>query len=488
MMADDQAVRDDQVAGVLSTIRLMMLGFSALFTVIVVALGYLGFKSLSDVGRITKETVEWEVSKLVEGTTGTGATLSDRTNDLSSQLDKLVSDINALGNAVVHANGVVVAINESERDPVGELLRLSNEMDQAKDLSNSELRRQAQVVFARLLKAYESGNAESSGDVRFIGAENLYNASSMAARLEMLKIASRLAQAAYELDPAEEHHARMLYAKARAGDMNNRDALDQILLLIAQTSRLHYVHHTLSEGFKIALIHGELERFLDSLRTFRTNLGDETPSFAWMIEAKAVSIVGTDLLAPIEPLRSGFRKLSLESPNALWFNDSLDWGREMISVLREHPGSRDSGESIQTEYAELLSMAGGTPDLGLMLNPDRQQPLTYGLPEAPQHDELVGIQLNTEFEVRTAGWSWLKLSEQTGGERVITATSPGGIHDPMLAVRDDSGELLAVDDDGGEGFNARLEFTTERGAEYVIGVGPAIGDSVQGTIVSITSE
>ena len=473
----------------MSTIRLMMLGFSALFTIIVVALGFLGFKSLSDVGRITTETVEWEVSKLVDGAAGLGTSLSQRTDALSAQLGKLEEHINTVRNEVLRASTFVEVIEGSELDPVGELLRLQDKMGPDEDVSSSELRTQAQAVFIRLLRAYESVNAESSGDVQFIGADNLYNASGLAARLQMLKLASRLAEAAYELDPAEEHRARMLYAKARAGDMNNRDALDQILLLISQTSRLHYVHHTLSEGFNIALVHGELERFLDSLRAFRTNVGDHVPSYAWMIESQAVSIVGTDLLAPIQPLRNGFRQLSLESPNALWFEDSLGLGRKMIGVLLGHPGSRDSGESLQTEYAELLSMAGGTSDAGLMLTPDQERALLHDrVPEVPQHDELVALQPNTEFEVRTTGWSWLRLAEQAGGRRTITATSPGGNHDPMVAVIDNSGEVLALDDDGGDGLNARLAFTTESGEEYVIGVGPAIGDSVRGTIVAITSE
>ena len=488
-MNDDSTAKPpsiDPVDRVFGTIRLIMTGFSVLFVFVVGALAFVGWKTVSDVGRITKQTVEIEVSKLV--TDSETNPVKEGLLTFVDELKELREEIETLKGGVAEAKSDLGIIQEGETDPVGDFLRLRSSMEKAKDLQSPEIRKQAEAVFVRLIDAHkretEDWNSDDRYERHFVTADVLFDAAGTASEFDMNRLASALATGAFSLHDTQEHKARMIRGKVRSGEMSHDDGMAEVMELLASTEELHYVHLLLSEAFNVAFIGGRLKDFVNSLEKLSKRFGERTPSYVWMVKAKATLVIGLDVMEPFGALETGLEKLSRESPRALWFADAVNTATETIDDLLLHPTSRREARALNTTYSDLLRF--DVRSLGSIDSPDESvlSSIEIFVPPPPTEDPN-SIDLGTEVTVVSSGWRWFILTETEGGKRVITATSHDSGLDPMIAVRDDQGDLVDFDDDGGLGFNARLEIVTEAGSRYFIGVGPARGVSVEGTVVLV---
>lgn len=112
--------------------------------------------------------------------------------------------------------------------------------------------------------------------------------------------------------------------------------------------------------------------------------------------------------------------------------------------------------SFDASWAAEGEEYGGSFDLRLETSaytPPVILPVTYGARQ--------------EGEVR--GEPTLFTMEGVAGERVeIALTSPDGELDPFLELRDDTGEVIAFNDDGGNGLNSLLNYVFEEDGTYTI--------------------
>ena len=481
----------DTVDHIFKTIRLMFTLFSSLFAVLLLAIGFVGWRTASGIS----DTVDQQLGSVISGHSDDTdkfsaqlASLKKRYNDANQSVDELTSDLSA-------AHDSLRLFLAGDADPVGDYLILLSRMDQTPDiLLNSEARRQAELVFIELLNLHrdsvmEQDDPESDplSSARYVEADILFNAAGTASSFLMPKLASDLAKAAWEKQDTPENKARMLRAMIATGEADEEHAFAEIFTLVEQLDTSYQVHLTLSEAFNIALSGGRLSSFATALDQLKERLGERAPSYIWILQANSRLLQGSneDVRAAIEELREGLERASRESPMALWFEYSVELGDELLKALESHPEFQSVASEIRVEHSDVLSIktsdavSGDLWDAMIeLLSEDEDDTLL------PANIERVDIALDERRTVDNPRGMWFGFQADASGYYILRAVAGDTDVDPELAVYDSENAFLGYDDDGGGGFDSELRIWLSEG-EYAIQVTSAIGDSVMGAEVTI---
>ena len=502
-MGDDDSGQGEQ--SVLQTIRLMLLCFSALFSVLLVIIGFIGFGSLREIQNTAGSVAEIEVGKLLSTKAGESAGLSETLEKLTTDTKRAQERLENLAgrlDAAEHAMGIV---DGDAFDIVGDYLRLAEELDEAgigKTLvTQREQRERARVVLQRLSETGEGAELSSDDAVEAgrdpVLADIFYNAAGTASSLQMADLASALASRSWNAQKSPEHETRMYRAQMEAGELEEEKGFSEVVRVLNGLDRTHNIHLTLSESYNVAVKTGLLSEMTNSLSELAARLGDRSPSYLFVVRARLRLLVGfrEDVEGALADIRTGLEMLSTESPNAAWFDSAVSGSRQLLGDLEKHPGFSEEARELRSEYRPVLEAktdsvgAGGELDSWTALFDALTSPVSVSpQTEFPSPPEVVSVSLDGPLEVLHDGWHWFAFVAETSGHVVVNASVAGLDIDPVVVVYDDGGGLVSWDDDGGEYLGSRVELEVDEGTRYSIGVGPAVGNSVRGAIVSVERE
>ena len=194
-------------------------------------------------------------------------------------------------------------------------------------------------------------------------------------------------------------------------------------------------------------------------------------------------------------MSTGLEKLSTESPNATWFDSAVNDSRQLLEELERQPAFEARAQELQRNYGAVLAAktenVSGIDALGTLeellgvLNTTEGISMGNGFPAPP---EFVPLSLGESHEVRGDGWRWFEFIAEADDQVVVEARTAGEDIDPRVVVWAEGTSLVASDDDSGEDYGARVDLTVEGGVRYSIGVGPAVGNSVRGAVVSVQAQ
>jgi hypothetical protein len=195
----------------------------------------------------------------------------------------------------------------------------------------------------------------------------------------------------------------------------------------------------------------------------------------------------------IVALSTGLEKLSYESPRATWFQKSVEEANAHLETLKQHPTYQEEATALQQEYEDFLRI--DRPDeerrfdegFERLLESMEDQYLEDPYPTAPSL-ELTQIPMDQPLILEGGGWNWFEFAPRESGRFVISANSENGEVDPIIVVRNADGRLLGNDDDGGGYPNSQLVIDLSEERSYRIGVGPAVGSTVEGAELRITQD
>lgn len=482
------------LSDVFETIRLVLLSFSVLFGVLLVVIGFFGWRTLGDMDRTVETTVDRRIGTWVSEKSDETSEFTRQLSDLRTSFQAVSQDIDELRGGVLSASAALQLIRNGQTDPVGDYLRLAVELELgAVTVLDADARKRAEIVFRKLLGVNETlAGAPPAGGVGNsvkMPADVLFNAAGTASEFQMPSIAYLLAETAFENHATSENQARMLRTKISAGEISIDDGLREVFQLVETLDSSHQIHLTLSEAYNVSLEAGRLEELTEALGVLDRKLGESAPSYIPLLQAQCQLLTGseTDVGRAIASLSSGLARASRESPRALWFKSSLEAAKKSLDSLASHPTySREAGE-MRSEFEELLSIKSAEPfsrssndseNLGLLALQQLFQSSTPA-PPAGEHPE---IQLGVSLALPAAGWNWYRYVSEADQMLSVTAESVLG-QDPRVLIWDAQGHLVAEDDDGGEGLNARVEFSAQSQTIYIIGVGPADDADVSGVVL-----
>lgn len=127
-----------------------------------------------------------------------------------------------------------------------------------------------------------------------------------------------------------------------------------------------------------------------------------------------------------------------------------------------------------TALAEaILALDGGDPTPGPGPGPDPAPADDY--PEDSSTTGVVRLNRNAEGAIEREGDAdWIRVSLEAGDTYAMAVrgspTGDGTLSDPMMALLDSGGGILATNDDGGDGLNALLEYTAQTSGDFYIAV------------------
>ena len=232
-----------QVEVIFGTIRTVVVGFSLLFAVVVGGLGFLGWRTIADMGPAIEGIVDRRVGALIADSSAENQSLSATILKLRTEVNSATSRVELLLGDLDSAEQALQMVNAGQTDPVGDYLRILNES--SINYLDVEQRRRAETVFRRLLD-------ESQSDTGGVPAEVLFNAAATASEFNMTTLGARLAAAAYETNPDSVNEARMLRFELRTNQIGAGEAYEHMRRL-SESAPLHQIHLTLSELFNLAL-------------------------------------------------------------------------------------------------------------------------------------------------------------------------------------------------------------------------------------------
>ena len=491
---------DQNQQSVFQTIRLMLLSFSLLLTVLFAVVGVVGVGSLRELQNSARSIVELEISELLSEKDGKTSELSGILQEIADDTDDLRERLSALTGRLEQATVAMEDVEAGLFADVGAYLRLAEELQAVAPgelVTDQALRERARAVLERLLKTEESedGSAEAIGDV--VLAEILYNAAGTASRLQMPRLASGLAQRAWEAQKSPEYETRLYRSQMEAGDLDEGEGLGKVIGVLDALDKTHNIHLTLSETFNVAVASGRLEEMVGAFDRLIGRLDGRSPSYAYVVRAEMKLLIGfeSDVEGALADMSIGLAKLSTESPNATWFDSAVSDSRQLLEELEGHPAFGVSAQELRGTYGAVLAAktenVSGVDALGTLeellgvLNTPEGVSVENEFPEPP---EFVPLALGLPQEVMGDGWAWYSFVAEAAGQVLVEARTAGEAIDPRIVVWAEGTSLVGSDDDSGEGYGARVGLTVEAGVRYSIGVGPAVGDSVRGAVVSVEAQ
>ena len=286
---------DQTQQSVFQTIRLMLLSFSLLLTVLFAVVGFVGVGSLRELRNSAKSIVELEIGELL-------SEKGQETSELSTVLEGIAEDARALQIRLRKLTGRFEKATAEMEDveaglfaDVGAYLRLAEELQRVEPrelVTDQGLRERARTVLERLLKTEkgENGSAETIGDV--VLADILYNAAGTASRLQMPRLASGLAQRAWDAQKSPEYQTRLYRSQMEAGDLDESEGLEKVIGVLDALDKTHNMHLTLSETFNVAVTTGRLEEMIGAFDLLIERLEGRSPSYAYVVRAEMKLLVG----------------------------------------------------------------------------------------------------------------------------------------------------------------------------------------------------
>lgn len=489
---------------VFKTIRLMLTLFSVLFATLLLAIGFVGWRTASNIESNIDETIATTVDRrlgsVIEGESDELATLSNSYSMLIAEFRNVREDVLELAGDVAIARETLELFLAGEVDPVGEFYGLLATVEprsalvQSSVLFQPELRKQAELVFRKLLSVHnaqrtEVDSSEQQDSDRHVDAEVLFNAAGLASEFQMPKLASELAKAAWEKHDTPEHKARMYRAMIATGEADEASALREVYKLLETLDTPHQLHLVLSEVFNVAFVSGGLSGLVEVLEQFKSRYEERAPSYVWILQASSLLLQGAtaDAQRAIVELRAGLEKASQESPMALWFEESIEQSKELLQSLERHPFFRQAVADIRSDFESLLAIepADEEDGAGRLGSPTTLEELVEVLLPAPPDSGLIEIPLDDARIVERPSWNWFSFTAESDGHYSVTATAGNADVDPEVVVWNSDREFLGGDDDSGGGWDSQLIIWLSRGA-YTIGVGPALGETVEGTTLAVT--
>lgn len=491
---------DQNQQSVFQTIRLMLLSFSLLLTVLFAVVGVVGVGSLRELQNSAKSIVELEIAELLSETDGKTSKLSDVLKGIADGTDDLQESLTKLTGRLERATAAIEDVESGLFAGVGAYLRLAEELqavDPRELVTDQRLRERARDVLELLLKEEQGENvpAETIGDV--VLADILYNAAGTASRLQMPRLASGLAQRAWDAQKSPEYETRLYRSQMEAGDLDEGEGLEKVIGVLDALDRTHNIHLTLSETFNVAVTSGRLEEMVGAFDRLIDRLDGRSPSYAYIVRAEMKLLIGfeSNVEDALADMSIGLAKLSTESPNATWFDSAVSDSRQLLEELEGHPAFGVSAQELRGSFGSILAAKteniSGVDALGTLeellgvLNTPEGVSVENEFPAPP---EFVPLALGLPHEVMGDGWTWYSFVAEAVGQVVVEATTASEAIDPRIVVWAEGTRLVGSDDDSGEGYGARVDLTVEDGVRYSIGVGPAVGDSVRGAVVSVEAQ
>ena len=504
----DQA---ESLSAIFRTIRLVVLSFSALFAIVIGLFTFLGWRTASDVQSTVETTVEQTIGSLISKSNDEVTGLSKEIRTLESDFDRARQKVGEIEGGVAFASDRLQLTLQGQTDPVGDYQRLLGELQEDEEkLLDAETRKEAEIIFSKLLGKFESQGVEpqdpSESNIArtHVLAEVLYNAAGTASQFEMAKLASGLAKAANNGRNTPEHAARMYRAMIQAEEIEPEQGYNEVISLInsLDVSSLYSLHFVLSEAFNIAYSSGRLRELNEVLESVKTKLGDDAPSYVSILQAVSGLLLGSrsDVQRSIVVLRDGLSRANWESPNAWWMAATISSANEVVFSLLKHPSYRLVAEDIGNKYNELLAMKveGDGQELVGILSPSTREASIGNMffeivgetSSAPSVGltalELgVAVIISGDVEAVGNGLHWFAFKPSRTSTYRASAISSGPLNDPLVIVKDEHNEYLGGDDDGGGDLSARLELRLDGGKVYAVGVGSATNATVQGASIEI---
>ena len=107
--------------------------------------------------------------------------------------------------------------------------------------------------------------------------------------------------------------------------------------------------------------------------------------------------------------------------------------------------------------------------------------------DSPESSGLLEIGTSIQGELEQArDRDWFAINLEAGGNYSFELTGIT-LEDPLLILRDADGTTLSSDDDGGDGYNSRINFSTERTGSYYLDAG-SYADRFSGSYLVSSAE
>lgn len=455
-----------QVEVIFGTIRTVVIGFSLLFAVVVGGLGFLGWRTMADMGVAIDGIVDRRVGALVDGTTTQNASLSATIFELTTQVNSATTRVGRLLGDLDNAEQALRIVNAGQTDPVGDYLRILNES--SIDYLDVEQRRRAETVFRRLIE-------QSQSEAESVPAEVLFNAAATASEFDMTALGARLATAAHETNPNSVNEARMLRFELRTNQIGAAEAYEHMRRLSESAPR-HQIHLTLSELFNLAAVSGRFEEFADMLDDLKERLGPEAMSYIWLLKAQTVLVNGgSDAIARgLAEIRQGLELLQGESPGAVWYESAVEEASEWLQRLMGHPEYSDTVSELRDEYAFLLEaplLDGST--IEEIIGELRIELYWRGVTRIPNDALALGVGASTTISADPQEDLWFYFEPSQSQVYTFEAEGSSPSFDPVIAlysVTGDGLDFLQFNDDQGTSLAAGLSVALEQGVGYYVGV------------------
>ena len=484
---------------VFKTIRLMLTLFSVLFAVLLAAIGFIGWRTASSIEDTIATTVDRRLASIIAGESDVLATFSGSLRTLKADFNTAREDVARLAGDVSVARESLDLFLAGETDPVGDFYSLlstiypRSRLVQSEVLLQPEVRKQAELVFSKLLSAHNAQVAQDANYAhpnsdRQVDAEVLFNAAGVASEFLMPKLASDLAKAAWEKHDTPEHKARMHRSMIATGEADEASALREVYNLLETLDTPHQLHLVLSEVFNVAFGGGQLSGLVDVLEQLKIRFEDRAPSYVWILQANSLLLQGStaDAQRAIVELRGGLEKASQESPMALWFDQSVELSNQILLTLERHPFFQQDAADMRSEFETILEikpLADGAIEDGIGSERALEDLVDWFRPEPPDSG-LMEIRLDETRIIERPSWNWFSFIAESDGHYSVTATAGDADVDPEVFVRDGAGNFLGSDDDSGGNWDSQLIIWLSRG-DYAIGVGPALGHTVEGATLGV---